>query len=112
MIPIGLSRIHVKAFGKLLGTTLQMKASEKCLIWNLYIDVQYCVTNSWLNHRRRDKGRERLPNTGWRQFPAFPSAPEVELRVHINGQHTNFQFGKLRIINEKQMIIVVNFFLV
>jgi hypothetical protein len=27
------------------------------------------------------------------------SAPAVELNVHINSQHTNFQFGKLRIIN-------------
>ncbi len=33
------------------------------------------------------------------QSPALPTAPAVESRVHINNQHTNFQFGKLRIIN-------------
>jgi hypothetical protein len=34
-----------------------------------------------------------------RQFLALPSAPVVEPRVHINDQHTYFQFGKLQIIN-------------
>ncbi len=36
---------------------------------------------------------------GWRQFHALPSSPVVEPRVHINDRHTNFQFGKLQIIN-------------
>jgi len=40
-----------------------------------------------------------MANSGWRQFPALPSAPAVELGVHMNDQHTNFQFGKLWIIN-------------
>ncbi len=31
--------------------------------------------------------------------PALSSVPAVEPRVHINDQHTNFHFGKLRIIN-------------
>jgi hypothetical protein len=33
----------------------------------------------------------------------------VEQIVHINNQHTNVQFGKLWIINGKQLILVVNF---
>jgi hypothetical protein len=44
------------------------------------------------------KGRELPPSSGTQQFPALPSAPAVEPRVHINDQHTNFQFGKLWII--------------
>jgi hypothetical protein len=54
---------------------------------------------SVFNHRRGEKGRELPPSTGWRQFPALSFAPAVESRVHINDQHTNFQFGKLQIIN-------------
>jgi hypothetical protein len=33
-----------------------------------------------------------------------------EPRVHINDQHTDFQFGKLWISKWKQLIFVVNFF--
>jgi hypothetical protein len=44
---------------------------------------------------------EMAPSTGWRQFPALPSAPAVEPRVHIIDQHTNFQFGTFLIINGK-----------
>jgi hypothetical protein len=42
------------------------------------------------------KGKELPSSRGWQQFPALPSAPA---RVHINDQHTNFQIGKLRVIN-------------
>jgi hypothetical protein len=52
------------------------------------------------NPRSGEKGREMPPNSGWRQFPALPSAPAVELRVHINYQYVKFQFKKLHIINE------------
>ncbi len=55
--------------------------------------------NSWLNRRRGEKGRDLLPSSGWWQFPALPSAPAVEPRIHINEQHTNFQFAKIWIIN-------------
>jgi hypothetical protein len=61
------------------------------LIWNLYFPVLL----------------ER--SSGWRQFPALPSAPAVEPRVHINVQHTNFQFGKITDYEWKQLILVVNF---
>jgi hypothetical protein len=64
--------------------------------------------NSWLNCRSGKKGRELAPSTGWRQFPALPSAPAVEPRVHIIDQHTNFQFGKFLIINGKKLIHVIN----
>jgi hypothetical protein len=47
----------------------------------------------------------------WRQFPALPSGPAVEPRMHINDQHTNLQFGKLLNHKWKQLILVVNFFL-
>jgi hypothetical protein len=49
--------------------------------------------NSPLNCRSGEKGRELPPSNGWRKFPALPSAPAVELGVHINDQHTNVQFG-------------------
>ncbi len=61
------------------------------LIWNLYFPVLL----------------ER--SSGWRQFPALPSAPAVEPRVHINVQYTNFQFGKITDHEWKQLILVVNF---
>jgi hypothetical protein len=63
------------------------------------IGISFFLKNSRLNCRSRKKGRELPPSSGWRQFPALPSTPAVEPRVHINGQHTNFQFGKLQIIN-------------
>jgi hypothetical protein len=70
--------------------------------------------------RRAGKGTA-APSRGWLQFPSPPSAPVIELKVHIipsapvielkvhiihsapvielkvhiNDQHTNFQFGKL-----------------
>jgi hypothetical protein len=46
-----------------------------------------------------DKGRKLPPSRGWRQFPALISAPAVEPRVHIDNKNTNFQIGKLWIIN-------------
>ncbi len=55
--------------------------------------------NSQLNHRSGEKGRELLPSSDWRQFPALLSSPAVEPKVHINDQHSNFQFRKLKIIN-------------
>jgi hypothetical protein len=57
---------------------------------------------SVFNHRRGEKGRELPLNSGWGQFPTIPSAPAVEPRVPINDQHTNFQFGKLQIINRNK----------
>jgi hypothetical protein len=64
--------------------------------------------NSRLNRRSREKGRELPPSRGWRQFPALPPLMRVEPRVHINDQHPSFQFGKLRIIKWKPLILVVN----
>ncbi len=49
--------------------------------------------NSPLDCRSGEKVRELPPSSGWRKFPDLPSAPAVELRVLINDQHTNFQFG-------------------
>jgi hypothetical protein len=46
-----------------------------------------------------EKGRELPPSRGWRKFLALPSAIAVVPRGHINGQHTNFIFGKTLIIN-------------
>jgi hypothetical protein len=34
-------------------------------------------------------GRELPPSRGWQQFPALPSAPAVESRVHLNDQNKN-----------------------
>jgi hypothetical protein len=70
------------------------------LIWNLYFPVLHKIT---LNHRSGEKGRELLPSSGWRQFPALPSAPRVQPRVHINDQRTNMDH------KWKQLILVVNF---
>jgi hypothetical protein len=69
-----------------------------CLIWTLYFPLLHERTLG-STHRSREKGRELPPIRGWRQFPALPSAPAVEPSVHINDQHTNFQFGKLWIAN-------------
>jgi hypothetical protein len=63
---------------------------------NFYIHVS---ENSQLNCRSGEKDRELPLSSSWRQFPALPSTPAVEPRVHRNDQHTNFQFGKLWIIN-------------
>ncbi len=69
------------------------------LIWNLYFLLGF-------NRRRVEKGRELPPSSGWRQFPALPSAPVVEARVHINDQHTSLQLGKIRIINGNNLFIL------
>ncbi len=67
--------------------------------WESNINVSLGSLFCWFNRRREEKGRERSQNSGWRQFPSLPSAPGVELWVYIKDRHTNFQFGKLRIIN-------------
>ncbi len=51
----------------------------------------YCVRElSAQPCKSREKGRELPPSSVWCQFPALPSVPVVELRVHINDQHTNY----------------------
>jgi hypothetical protein len=47
-----------------------------------------------------------------RQFPALPSTPAVELRIHINDQHTNFQSEKLQIINGNKLLYPCSQFLI
>jgi hypothetical protein len=70
-----------------------------CLIWNHYFSVlRERALFAQLQEQR--EGKELLQSSGWRQFPALPSATAVEPRVHIHDRHTNFQFGKLRIIME------------
>jgi hypothetical protein len=66
--------------------------------------------NSQLNRKSREKGMELLPSSGWRQFPALPSTPAVVLKVHINDQHTNFQFKTITDHKWKQLSPVVSFF--
>ncbi len=64
-------------------------------IWERYIYSHYqsyleslfsCIAweNTWLNYSSREKGLELPPSSGWRQFPALPSAPAVEPIAHIN----------------------------
>ncbi len=55
------------------------------LIWNLYFPVLRDITLGSI------AGAERRAE----HFPVLFNDP----RVHINDQHTNFQFGILRIIN-------------
>jgi hypothetical protein len=76
------------------------------LIWNLYFSVLRERTLGSTPGVKRRAGN--LRQAGWRQFPALPSAPAVEPRVHIIDQQTNFQFGKFGIINEKKLIHVLN----
>ncbi len=62
------------------------------LIRNLYFPVLHESTlGSTAGADRRPRNR--------RQVPCPPSAAAVEQRDHINDQHTNFQFGKLWIVN-------------
>jgi hypothetical protein len=69
-----------------------------CPIWNHYFSLLRERT-LFAQLQEQREGKELLQSSGWRQFPALPSAPAVEPRVHINDQHKNFQFGKLGIIN-------------
>jgi hypothetical protein len=50
------------------------------VIFGIYIFL-HCLRERC---RSKKKGRELPPSRGWRQFPALPSAPAVEPRVHIN----------------------------
>ncbi len=67
--------------------------------------------NSWLNCRSREKIRELPPSSGWQQYPALPSAPAVEPRVHKNDQQYKFPIWKITGHKSNQVIRVVNFFL-
>jgi hypothetical protein len=55
----------------------------------------YCKRELSAQPQSKEKGKELPPSSGWRQFPALPTTAVVDPRVHINDQHTNFQFGKL-----------------
>jgi hypothetical protein len=68
------------------------------LIWNLYFPVLHGRTLGSTAVAERRAWNCRQACSGWRQFPALPSAPAVELSSHYD-QHTNFQFGKWWIIN-------------
>jgi hypothetical protein len=59
----------------------------------------YSIRKLSLNRWSEEKGRELPLSRGWQQFPALPTAPAVEPRIHINDQDINFQFRKLWIIN-------------
>jgi hypothetical protein len=69
----------------------------------------YCMRQLSVNRRSGEKVREVLPSRGWRQFPALPSAPAVEPRVHINNQLMyKFPYWKITDHKSKQLIHVVN----
>jgi hypothetical protein len=70
------------------------------LIWKLYFPVlPYCVRELSAQPQKQREGQGTAAKHWLRQFPALPSATAVEPRVHMNDQHTNIQFGKIKIIN-------------
>ncbi len=68
------------------------------LIWNLYFPALCDRALSSTAGAERRAGGPAASRVG--SSSTLPSAPVVESRlVHINDQHTNVQFGKLRLIN-------------
>ncbi len=69
-----------------------------------YLESLFFFLIAWencrLNRQKWREGKELPPNRGWWDFPALPSAPVVESRIHINDQYTSFQFGKLWILHK------------
>jgi hypothetical protein len=65
------------------------------LIWNLYF--LYCVRELSAQPQEQREGQGTAAKQWLVAVPCLPSAPVVELRVHIIDKHTNFQFGKLRV---------------
>jgi hypothetical protein len=66
------------------------------IIWNLCFPVLCERTFGSTAGAERRAGNCRKAEVGG---SSLPSVSSCEPRVHINDQHTNFQFGKLLIIN-------------
>jgi hypothetical protein len=68
------------------------------LIWNLFFPAlrERTLGSTAGAEKRAGNCYQALVSSNSPQFPALPPAPAVEPRVHINDQHTNFQFEKSR----------------
>ncbi len=83
----------MKLRGLISGSDLYIPTNS--LIWNLYILHEITLGSTAGAEGRA--GNCRQAAVGSSSLLSPPHA--VEPRVHINDQYTNFQFGKLRIIN-------------